>query len=401
MANQVMDNRNQIVMPAVSPAVSDDEAMYWIALLLVPGLGPVNAVRLLERFKTPMLVLRAAPSELVACGISQSAARSITSGCTFDDAVVQQERMRAVGAAIVPYTHPKYPDLLKTIYDPPLVLFGRGNLDLLDTPMLGVVGTRRSTAYGMAATDKLSTDLALAGLTIVSGMARGIDTVAHKAALKVGGKTIAVFGAGIDHIYPAENRSLADDIAARGLLLSEYPLATPAHPQNFPRRNRVISGLSQGVLIVEGAQYSGSAITARLALDQGREVFAVPGPITAKMSWAPNLLIKQGAKLVQDSEDILSELRPETRRQLLAQLPEPDEGGGSNTQKQLELQLGPNAPVARAILDLLKIEESIQLDQLLEKLDQCSSTEVIAVLFELELGGAVRQLPGKNFVKVW
>jgi DNA processing protein len=303
--------------------------------------------------------------------------------------------------SMVPYTHPRFPDLLKEIYDPPLVLFARGNLDLLASPMMAVVGTRRSTPYGMAAADKLSTDMAIAGLTIVSGMARGIDTVAHKAALKVGGKTVAVFGAGVDHIYPAENRGLADDIASRGLLLSEYPMASPAHPQNFPRRNRVISGLSHGVLIVEGAQYSGSAITARLALDQSRDVFAVPGPITAKMSWAPNLLIKQGAKLVQDSEDILSELRPETRRLLMASLPQLPPEEDSNRQKQMELQLGPNAPVARAILDLLKIEESIQLDQLLEKLDQCSSTEVIAVLFELELGGAVRQLPGKNFVRVW
>src|SRR5206468_3853663 len=169
----------------------------------------------------------------------------------------------------------------------------------LSSLMVGVVGTRRPTAYGTAAAARLARDLSVAGLTIVSGMARGIDSAAHRAALEIQGDTVAVFGCGVDEVYPAENRKLAEQIAQAGLLLSEFPMATPPYPQNFPVRNRIISGMGAGVLVVEGGEYSGSAITAKLAAEQNREVFAVPGNITSKMSWGPNLLIKQGAKLVQ------------------------------------------------------------------------------------------------------
>src|SRR5581483_5930919 len=178
--------------------------------------------------------------------------------------------------------------------------FARGRLELLEGSGLGIVGTRRPTPYGLAAAERLAGDLARAGLTIISGMARGIDTAAHKSALAVGGDTIAVLGCGVDVVYPSENRRLAAEISQKGLILSEFPMGSTAFPQNFPIRNRIIAGMSSGVLIVEGAQYSGSAITAKLAIDQGREVFAVPGNITSKASWGPNLLIKQGAKLVQD-----------------------------------------------------------------------------------------------------
>ena len=178
-----------------------------------------------------------------------------------------------------------------------------------------MVGTRRPTPYGLAAAERLSADLARAGLTIVSGMARGIDTAAHKGALSAGGDTVAVLGCGVDVVYPSENRKLAAELAAKGLIVSEFAMGATAFPQNFPIRNRIISGMSAGVLVVEGAQYSGSAITAKLALDQGREVFAVPGNITSKMSWGPNLLIKQGAKLVQDWNDVIVELPAEVRRQ--------------------------------------------------------------------------------------
>jgi DNA processing protein len=178
-----------------------------------------------------------------------------------------------------------------------------------------MVGTRRPTPYGLAAAERLSADLAKAGLTIVSGLAAGIDTAAHLAALRSDGNTIAVFGCGVDVLYPSNNRKLYNDIAGRGLLVSEFPMGAPAFPQNFPIRNRIVSGLSLGVVIVEGAQHSGSAITAKLAMDQGREVFAVPGNITSKMSWGPNLLIKEGgAKLVQEWSDVTNELHPAIRR---------------------------------------------------------------------------------------
>ncbi len=200
------------------------------------------------------------------------------------------------------------------------MLFARGRVELLSSICIGVVGTRHPTPYGVAAAERLSGDLARAGVTITSGMARGIDTAAHKAALARpdgGSRTIAVLGCGVDIVYPSENRKLAAEIAAKGLIVSEFPMGATAFPQNFPIRNRIISGLSCGILVVEGAQYSGSSITARLAIDQGREVFAVPGNITSKMSWGPNLLIKQGAKLVQDWNDVVVDLPQTAQRRLI------------------------------------------------------------------------------------
>ena len=219
--------------------------------------------------------------------------------------------------------------------------------------MLGIVGTRRPTAYGIAAAARLAKDLSMAGLAIVSGMARGIDTAAHRAALEVGleagGGTIAVFGCGVDEIYPSENRKLAEHIARDGLIVSEFPMATPPYPQNFPIRNRIIAGMSAGVLVVEGGEYSGSAITAKLAAEQNREVFAVPGNITSKMSWGPNLLIKQGAKLVQEWNDVVVELQAEDRRRLVElcrnRLNLKDNSGSeSKDPLQSSLELRPEGP---------------------------------------------------------
>jgi DNA processing protein len=244
--------------------------------------------------------------------------------------------------------------------------------------------------------EKLAGDLAGLGVGVISGMARGIDTAAHRGTLLAGGKTIAVFGCGVDMVYPTENRKLYDEIAAKGLLVSEFPMGAPAFPQNFPIRNRIVSGMSSGVLIVEGAQYSGSAITARLAMDQGREVFAVPGNITSKLSWAPNLLIRQGAKLVMDAQDIVSELPPDERYRL--QTVEKEKRG--DLAQQL-LPLGPNAPLGRAILENLLVEKATHIDEVLDRLENYSSSEIVAALFELELLGLVKQLPGKQFVKVW
>jgi DNA processing protein len=235
-------------------------------------------------------------------------------------------------------------------------------------------------------------------------MARGIDTASHKAALAGGGDTIAVLGCGVDVVYPSENRKLASEIASKGLLLSEFPMGSVAFPQNFPIRNRIISGMSVGILVVEGAQYSGSSITAKLALDQGRELFAVPGNITSKTSWGPNLLIKQGAKLVQEWNDVVTELPPEIRRRLIEsgrnrilgeQLNLPESGSEPN------LPPGPSAAIGRWLLGQLKVESATHIDQLLDTLESGTPSELIAALFELEMMGLVKQLPGKNFVKVW
>jgi DNA processing protein len=388
------------------PVVSRDEELYWLALKLIPGLGARTANRLLERLRTPQAVFRASRTELEGAGVSGAIAQSIASGCTFEDAAAQQQKMLDSGVELVTIGDPRYPQRLREIFDPPIVLFARGRADLLCSLGLGVVGTRRPTAYGIAVAERLSADLAHAGLTIVSGLARGIDASAHKGALAASGDTVAVLGCGVDIVYPQENRKLYSEIIARGLLVSEFPMGATAFPQNFPIRNRIISGLSLGVLVVEGAQYSGSAITAKLAIDQGREVFAVPGNITSKLSWGPNLLIKQGAKIVQDWNDVVVELSAEARRRLIEKtrgklLGEGDESGGP---AQASL-LGDAAPelgaAARQTLTALQVDAAVHLDDLLDKLEDISASEVIAALFELEMLGLVKQLPGKNFVKVW
>lgn len=372
-----------------------EQELYWLALLMTPGLGARRGVPLLNRYRSPEAIFRASASELIGAGLPGSVAQTIASGCTFEEASDQHEKMRAAGAKLIAYHDPAYPPLLKEIFDPPMMLFARGRVELLQRSCIGVVGTRRPTPYGVAATERLAKELAEAGLVVVSGMARGIDTAAHRAALAAGGDTIAVFGSGVDHIYPAENRRLAVEMADKGLLLSEFPMGNPGHPQNFPVRNRIISGVSHGVMVVEGAQYSGSAITASLAMEQGREVFAVPGNITSKMSWAPNLLIKQGAKLVQAAEDVLAELTPEVRRQLTALRPGPAEA------RDLESALGPNARIGSAILAELKVEEAMQVDLLLDRLESVSTSEAMSTLFELQLLGLIRQLPGRQYVRVW
>ena len=385
---------------------SREEELHWIALTLVPGLGIRNAGKLISRFRSPQAIFRASRTELEGAGVSGAVAQSIASGCSFEDAVVQQEKMLETGTVGVPMTDPRYPAPLREIYDPPVMLFARGRVELLQATLFGVVGTRRPTPYGLAATERLAGDLARAGLVIVSGMARGIDTTAHKAALAAGGDTIAVLGCGVDVVYPAENRKLAEELAKKGLILSEFAMGSTAFPQNFPIRNRIISGIGVGLLVVEGAQYSGSAITARLAIDQGREVFAVPGNITSKMSWGPNLLIKQGAKLVQDWNDVVVDLPPDVRRRLV------DEGkkrlldqgvteaDASSPNGQASL-LSNQGQAARQLLEKLKPDASTNLDTLVESLEGFTPSELIAALFELEMNGLVKQLPGKNFVKVW
>jgi DNA processing protein len=395
---------------AAALALTNEEELHWLALRLVPGLGTRRIVQLLDRLRGPQAIFRATASELEGAGLTGAVSRSIASGISFEEAAGQQQKMRESGAQLVTLGDSRYPEALRKIYDPPPVLFARGRIELLASVSIGVVGTRRPTPYGIAAAEKLSGDLARAGLTIVSGMARGIDTVAHKAALAVDGPTVAVLGCGVDIVYPSENRRLAAEIVAKGLLLSEFPMEATAFPQNFPIRNRIISGLSSGILVVEGAQYSGSAITARLAMDQGREVFAVPGNITSKMSWGPNLLIKQGAKLVQDWNDVVVDLPQPAQRRLidegrqrilnqgLAGGSETSAGAGASHEPQLN---EPHQQVARRVLGKLKVDQPMHLDVLVDTADEASPSEIIAALFELEMLGLAKQLPGRNFVKVW
>jgi len=369
----------------------------WLAISLTPGLGPTKARKLAEHFGSAEAVFRASLTELEATGIQIVSAQSLATGKSQELAREEIAQAAAAGVTLVSLDHPSYPPGLKEIYDLPLILRVRGNLDALTMPGIAMVGTRHPTPYGSGMAERLACDLAAQGLVIISGMARGVDTASHRGAISAKGKTVAVFGTGVDVIYPKENTRLSEQILALGgALISEFPLGTFAAPQNFPIRNRIISGMSAGVLVVEAAEYSGTRITARCALEQNRDVFAVPGNVTNKNSWGPNTLIKQGAKLVATWEDVWEDLPTEVRLALTPPAsPESSEASSAS--------LFPNEglpPHEKRILSLLKADESTHIDEIVERLENdLSSSEIFAALFELELAGKVRQMPGKNFVK--
>jgi len=293
----------------------------------------------------------------------------------------------------VTFTDPRYPPLLREIYDPPIVLYCLGDRSRpIEQPGIAIVGSRRCSTYGKSASEMLARELARRGVTIVSGLARGIDSAAHRGALDGGGATIAVMGTGLDAVYPKENRKLADQIAARGALLTEFPLNTPPLSQNFPFRNRVISGISLGVMIVEGAERSGSLITARMAYEQGRDVFAVPGNITSSKSFGPNYLIKDGAKLVQTWQDVVEEFPPEHKSRILAL-----EKSDSPADQPL-LEDAVLSDHERKVLSLIKSDQSIHIDQLIHAC-KMNSSELMGALLKLEMLDKIRQLPGKCFVR--
>lgn len=353
-------------------------------LVSVPGIGPLKVRALVSHFKDPAEVLKASPRELIRVpGIDRKLATNIThhrDGEAFAD-----EQLRSVeraGARIITYWDKEYPELLKKIYDPPVLLFMRGAFTDADRSAVAVVGTRTPSPYGQLVTEKLSRELSALGITVVSGLARGIDTIAHDTALRHGGRTIAVIGSGIDVPYPSENRKLMERIARDGAVVSEFPMGTKPDAPNFPRRNRIISGLSVATVVVESALDGGAMITASTALDQDREVFAVPGPITEKRSTGPNVLIRDArAKLITSLEDILTELRP-----------------------QLDLELDekptPSIPltdVEQKVYSLLS-NNPLHVDIITEQ-SNLSTSDTLVTLLSLEFKGLVRQLPGKFFIK--
>jgi len=369
----------------------------WLALSLTPGLGPTKSRKLVEHFGSAEAVFRASLTELEGTGIRAMSAQSLATGKSAELALEEIARAAAAGATVLSMDDPLYPPRLKEIYDPPLVLYVRGNPEVLIKAGIAMVGTRHPTPYGSGMAERLASDLAAQGLVIISGMARGVDTASHRGAIAAKGKTVAVFGTGVDVIYPKENSRLSEQILALGgALISEFPLGTFAAPQNFPIRNRILSGMSVGVLVVEAAEYSGTRITARLALEQNRDVFAVPGNVTNKNSWGPNTLIKQGAKLVATWEDVWEDLPAEVRLALTP--PASPESQGSSSASLFPDEGLP--PHEKRILSLLKADEATHIDELVEKLEtELSSSEIFAALFELELNGKIRQMPGKNFVK--
>ena len=380
---------------AVSPAAT--HLLEWLAISLTPGLGPTKARKLAEHFGSAEAVFRASLTELESTGIQAVSAQSLATGKSAELAREEIARAAAADVTMISLDDPSYPPRLKEIYDPPLILRVRGNAEVLTKPGIAMVGTRHPTPYGSGMAERLACDLAAQGLIIISGMARGVDTSSHRGAISAKGKTVAVFGTGVDVIYPKENSRLSEQILALGgALISEFPLGTFAAPQNFPIRNRIISGMSCGVLVIEAAEYSGTRITARCALEQNRDVFAVPGNVTNKNSWGPNTLIKQGAKLVATWEDVWEDLPTEVRLALTPPA-SPESTGASSASLFPDEGLPPHE---KRILSLLKADETTHIDEIVERLEnEMSSSEIFAALFELELGGKVKQMPGKNFVK--
>ena len=371
----------------------------WIALALTPGLGARTAGKLLSEFGTPDAVFNASLTALEGQRIPASVAQAIHSRQPISAAAKELAQVQAAGCRLLTWDEPEYPARLREIYDPPTILYTRGNVDLLTKPVISVVGSRRPTPYGNQMAEKLSRDLASRGVVIASGLARGIDASAHRGALSSPtGATIGVLGCGIDIVYPKENKKIYEQIlqqgptGQRGLLISEFPMGTFAAPQNFPIRNRIIAGMALGVVVVEGAQYSGSSITARLAMEFGREVYGVPGNATEPMSFGPNTLIKQGAKLVTSWEDVVEELPTPVRAELIPVETASSEECTEIVEKSLPAEL-------RQIYDLLSMDKSRHVDEIVE-LSGLNSSQVLASLFDLEMKGLVRQLPGKQFLKV-
>jgi DNA processing protein len=371
----------------------------WIALNMTPGVGPRAATKLLEKFGSADGVFHATRDELRSLRLRPETIESILAKDLHEKAEREFEEVKKLGADVLILDDGSYPALLKEIPDPPIVLYVKGNWQqCLEAPCIGIVGSRRCSTYGENASLMLSRDLAERGVTIVSGFARGIDTAGHKGALQAGGKTVAVFGTGIDAVYPKENSKFADELLAKGgALISQFPLGTPPLKDNFPYRNRVISGISMGVIVVEGSDRSGSLITARLALEQGREVFAVPGNITSSNSYGPNYLIKSaGAKLVQQWQDVVSELPPEISAEILP--PKLDKIDKKDTDPSKEKIPSDLTDHEAAVWKLLSLDANIHIDELVATTG-FSIGELSTALLALEIRDLIRALPGKCYAR--
>ena len=370
-----------------------DQYLGWLALALTPGLGARMAGKLLQQFGSPDAIFSASLTALEGERLPAAVAQAIHSRRPLSDAARELAQAQTLGCRLLTWDEPEYPARLREIYDPPTLFYVRGNAELLNRHVIALVGARRPTPYGNQMAERLGRDLAARGLVVASGMARGIDASSHRGALSApAGTSIGVLGSGIDVVYPKENKKIFEEMEKRGCIISEFPMGTFPAPQNFPIRNRIIAGMSLGVVVVEGAQYSGSLITARLAMEFGREVYGVPGNATQPSSFGPNQLIKQGAKLATSWEDVVEELPTPVRADLT-----PVESATSEERSQLVREsLG---AIERPIYELLATDEARHVDELVE-VSGLTSSEVLAALFDLELRGVVRQLPGKQFLKV-
>ena len=354
---------------------------------MVRGMGNRTINSLLCRFRTPAAILDCRQDELEANGVPPDIAEDLRSPRSAQRAAEEWKKAESLGIRILDILHPEYPCLLREIFDPPAILYIRGKTWDSGLPQVAIVGTRRPTGYGLNCAERFAEDLAARGIAITSGLARGIDAAAHRGALR-GGVTYAVFGSGLDFIYPRENRKLAEKAEEKGALISEFPIGTPPSPENFPIRNRIIAGMSLGVVVVEAAEYSGSLITARLALEGNREVFAVPGNVTSPNSFGPHVLIRQGAKLVAGWQDVIEELPHPVRERVLMPL-------------IAQMEAAPHrelSPDERKVWDLLSAHDAVSIDSLLVR-SSLSASDVYSVLLILESENLIRQLAGNKYVR--
>jgi DNA processing protein len=368
------------------PLLDKKKFASWLALSRVKGLGCASFKKLADHFGDPTRAFSASALELAEVpGLDREAIEGLLYFSAWDEVGKEIDRTGEAGARIVPFNDPNYPSRLRMISDPPPFLYITGEIQKEDEKAVAVVGSRSASDYGLRITRQLCQGLAALGFTVISGMARGIDGEAHKTALAADGRTVAVLGSGVDVVYPPEHEELYRKISQRGAILSELPIATPPFSYNFPSRNRLISALSLGVVVVEATEKSGSLITAALALEQGREVFAVPGEAGASRSRGTHRLIRQGAKLVENVEDIVEEIAP----QILVR--------GKLAQKAKSVSLPSNmGPEAKKVFELI-LERPLQIDEVIQA-SGLSPAKASEVLLDLEIKGLLNQLPGKRFV---
>jgi DNA processing protein len=359
--------------------ISADELKYWVAFSGIPGIGRVRICQLKEYFGSLQDAWKAPEGKLKQAGLDSRSISALVTVRPRASPDAEMEKLERYRVRVVTCEDPDYPPRLREIYDYPPVLYVRGGLPTEDEPCLAIVGTRRPTIYGRQVTEEIVADLAGSKITIISGLARGIDSVAHRAALEAGGKTVAVFGSGLDIVYPRENAKLAQAIMEHGALVSEYPLGVRPKAENFPLRNRIMSGLSLGVLVVEAGERSGALITAHQAVEQNREVFAIPGSILSPASQGTNRLIQEGAKLVRNYTDILQELNL------------------TIVVQQAEIkEFSPANEVESATLKQLSSEPN-HIDEICRR-SGLTMPEVSSTLAMLELKGIARQVGNMNYV---
>ena len=375
----------------------NQETFACLALSLIPGLGRKKIQWLIESFGTPSRILAAPRESLQAFGLDFPAIASMVAGRALEEAEREAVRARRAGVEIISVYDERFPPLLKEIDDLPITLYCLGDVTALGGPSVAVVGSRKCSVYGREVSRKFSLELGRNGLTIVSGLARGIDSAAHLAAVEVNGRTIGVLGNGVDVIYPRENRRLFSRVRESGCLISEFPLGAYPAPHNFPVRNRLISGLCHGTVITEASEFSGSLITARLSLEQNREVWAIPGNITSPGSYGPNYLIRQGARPALSPQDVLEDLPPQVLMGLKKRAERDqalDASHPENRSRHLQLN-----DWEKKILKLLAVDSALHIDWIVERIE-IKPESLIAILLDLELKGLIRQLPGKRFARM-